>query len=69
MTEVLLKTILLGGGLLYCGYILGRDSGIRQGANDAIDRLCLSGYLKFRRTGRNLREVELIKLNGEKNDS
>ena len=65
MVEILLKTIMLGGGLLYCGYLLGRDSGIKLGANNAIDKLCQGGYINFRRTGKDLREVELIKLNGD----
>ena len=65
MSWILIKTILISVGLIGCGYILGRDSGIRRGASDVIDKLCQGGYINFRRTGKDLREVELIKLNGD----
>ena len=65
MSWILIKTILISVGLIGCGYILGRDSGIRRGASDVIDKLCQGGYINFRRTGKDLREIELIKLNGD----
>ena len=63
--SLLIKVILLGGGLLFCGYILGRDLGRRQGTGEAIDMLCKRGYVNFRRSGKDLREIQLVKLNGE----
>ena len=63
--SLLIKVILLGGGLLFCGYILGRDLGRRQGSGAAIDMLCQRGYVNFRRSGKDLREIQLVKLNGE----
>jgi hypothetical protein len=42
-----IKVIACGLALVYCGYILGRDKGVKLGASNAIDRLCEGGYLKF----------------------
>ena len=62
---ILIKTLLLSGGLLFCGYLFGRDTGRRQGSGAAIDMLCQRGYINFRRSGKDLREIQLVKLNGE----
>ena len=37
---ILLKTLFVGGALVGCGFILGRDKGIKTGADKAIDTLC-----------------------------
>jgi len=42
-----IKVIACGLALVYCGYILGRDKGVKLGASNAIDKLCEGGYLKF----------------------
>jgi hypothetical protein len=62
---ILIKTLLLSGGLLFCGYLLGRDAGRRQGSGATIDMLCHRGYINYRRSGKDLREIQLVKLNGE----
>ena len=59
---ILLKNLFVGGALVGCGFILGRDKGIKTGADKAIDTLCDGGYLRHRKNGE---EVELIKINGE----
>jgi|TARA_B110000495_G_scaffold61580_1_gene52364 hypothetical protein len=66
---LLIKVVFLGSGLVGCGYYLGRDKGVRTGAGDAVDMLCEKGYLNFRRVGKNSKEIELIKLNGEVEES
>ena len=63
--SVFIKVILLGGGLILCGYLLCRVTCRRQGAGSAIDILCQRGYVNFRRSGKDLREIQLVKLNGE----
>jgi len=42
-----IKVIAYGLALVYCGFILGRDKGVKLGASNAIDKLCEGGYLKF----------------------
>lgn len=59
---VLIKTLFLGGALVGCGYVLGRDKGIKTGAGKVIDTLCDRGYLRHRKNGT---DIELIKINGE----
>ena len=66
---LLIKVMFLGAGLVGCGYYLGRGKGVRAGAGDAVDMLCQKGYLNFRRVGKNSKEIELIKLNGEVEES
>tara|TARA_A100001388_G_scaffold276847_1_gene265817 strand:- start:675 stop:881 length:207 start_codon:yes stop_codon:yes gene_type:complete len=60
---ILLKTLFVGGALVGCGFILGRDKGIKTGADKAIDTLCDGGYLRHRKMPDG--NTELIKLNGE----
>lgn len=59
---ILIKTLFIGGALVGCGYVLGRDKGVKLGSGKVIDMLCDTGYLRHRKNGD---EVELIKLNGE----
>ena len=59
---VLIKTLFLGGALVGCGYILGREKGVKLGSGKVIDMLCDTGYLRHRKNGK---EIELIKINGE----
>ena len=59
---ILIKTLFIGGALVGCGYVLGRDKGVKLGSGKVIDMLCDNGYLKHRKNGK---EVELIKINGE----
>lgn len=59
---ILAKTLFIGGALVGCGYVLGRDKGVKLGSGKVIDMLCDTGYLRHRKNGD---EVELIKLNGE----
>jgi hypothetical protein len=66
---LLIKVVFLGSGLVGCGYYLGIGAGRKQGSGDTVDMLCHRGYLKFRRVGKNRREIELIKLNGEVEES
>ncbi len=63
--SLLIKVMFLGGVLLFCGYLLGRDTGRRQGSGATIDMLCHRGYINYRRSGKDLREIQLVKLNGE----
>ena len=59
---ILIKTLFIGGALVGCGYVLGRDKGVKLGSGKVIDMLCDNGYLRHRMNGE---EVELIKINGE----
>jgi len=59
---ILIKTLFIGGALVGCGYVLGRDKGVKLGSGKVIDMLCDNGYLRYRKNGE---EVELIKINGE----
>jgi hypothetical protein len=59
---ILAKTLFIGGALVGCGYVLGRDKGVKLGSGKVIDMLCDNGYLRHRKNGE---EVELIKINGE----
>jgi len=49
--------------LVYCGFILGRDKGVKLGASNAIDKLCEGGYLKFTKIRG---DIELHKLDENK---
>tara|TARA_B100001287_G_scaffold58222_1_gene46499 strand:+ start:1362 stop:1568 length:207 start_codon:yes stop_codon:yes gene_type:complete len=60
---ILAKTLVVGGALVYCGYLLGKDKGIKVGANKTVDTLCDSGYLRHKKMPDG--NTELIKLNGE----
>lgn len=58
-----IKVIACGLALVGCGYMLGRDKGVKLGASNAIDRLCEGGYLKFTKTKG---DIELHKLDENK---
>ena len=45
MNDAFLLTVLIGGGLLVCGYSLGRISGMTRGAKDVVDELFKTGLL------------------------
>ena len=60
---ILMKTLFTGGALVGCGYILGRDKGIKVGADKVVDTLCDGGYLRHQKMPDG--NIELIKLNGE----
>jgi hypothetical protein len=66
---LLLKVMALSAMLVGCGYYIGRDKGRREGAGDTVDLLCQKGYINYRRTGKHSKEIELIKLNGEVEES
>ena len=55
-----IKVIAYGLVLVGCGYILGKDKGVKSGASKCIDTLTDGGYLKA--THHKNGEVELHKL-------
>ena len=58
-----LKVLVCGLALVGCGYVLGRDKGVKIGGDKTVDILCELGYLKhIKKPDGN---TELIKLNGE----
>lgn len=59
-----LKVIICGLALVGCGYILGRDKGVKIGAGKMIDNLCENGYLKFTKISKD--NVEIHKLDENK---
>ena len=56
-----IKVIACGLALVYCGYTLGRDKGVKIGAGKTIDTLCDNGYLRFVKKANG--DVEILKLN------
>jgi hypothetical protein len=46
MNDSLLYTILIGGGLLTCGYFLGVIRGMKTGTTSVMNELFKSGLLK-----------------------
>jgi len=58
-----IKVIACGLALVGCGYMLGRDKGVKLGASNAIDKLCEDGYLKFTKIRG---DIELHKLDENK---
>lgn len=57
--EPLMKSLFFVLVPLWCGYMLGKDAGVKQGAGKMIDQLCDMGYLKYTKKGT---EVEIHKL-------
>lgn len=64
MTEIdiglAFEVLFYGLALVGCGYILGRDKGVKYGASTCIDTLIENGYLKA--TTHPNGEVEIHKL-------
>jgi|TARA_B100000902_G_scaffold35468_2_gene42578 hypothetical protein len=61
--NLLFKVFIYSSLLVGCGYLLGKDKGVKVGAGRAVDSLCENGYLKHKKQPDG--NVELIKLNGE----
>jgi len=45
---LMIKVGFCGLALVGCGYLLGRDKGVKIGAGKMIDDLIMGGYLKWR---------------------
>ena len=58
-----IEVIAYGLALVGCGYVLGRDRGVKIGAGATIDALCNGGYLKFTKIKG---DIELHKLDENK---
>jgi len=55
------EVLCYGLALVGCGYILGRDKGVKIGAGKTIDTLCDNGYLRFVKKANG--DIEILKLN------
>lgn len=58
---LILKVSFYGLMLVGCGYLLGKDRGVRIGAGHTIDQLCDNGYLRFYKKSNG--DIEILKLN------
>lgn len=59
MTNILL-TFIVGMGLVFCGFWLGKGHWFRLATDRTLDLLMNTGYLKYRRKANG--ELELIKI-------
>ncbi len=73
MTDTITLTIILGGSLIACGYILGRSDGWRRGFDDVMKELIASKLVEpvdilrhYANMGNERAQAALEKLNAER---
>jgi hypothetical protein len=73
--DPLTQTILIGAGLLACGYILGRVDGHRRGADEVMKELIASKLVEpvdvlrhYANMGNERAQLALEKLNAERKE-
>jgi hypothetical protein len=73
MTDPITLTIILGGSLIACGYILGRSDGWRRGFDDVLKELIASKIVEpmevlrhYANMGNQRAQAALEKLNAER---